>query len=104
MSDVGGTVRANQRDKLVVTRFRLVVTAGPDKGKELTSSGAAIVIGTQPPADLVLTDPKVSRLHCEIEIRNKRAVIRDDGSTNGTAIDGVVIHEAELASGQTIAI
>jgi DNA-binding NtrC family response regulator len=92
------------RPKLIVRRFRLVVTTGPDKGKELTSSEQSVVIGTQAPADLVLADPKVSRLHCTIEIVASRVVLVDEGSTNGTTVDGVVVLKAELRDGQVIGV
>src|SRR5215471_8587867 len=92
------------RPKLSVRRFCLVVTAGPDKGAEHASDGREVVIGTQKPAELLLTDPKVSRLHCEIALHEGRAIVRDEGSTNGTSVDGVVVHVAELRDGQTLAL
>jgi transcriptional regulator with GAF, ATPase, and Fis domain len=92
------------RPKLVVRKLRLVVVAGPDKGAQLVSAGQRVLIGTQPPADLVLADPKVSRLHCEIAIGDGRVVIRDEGSLNGTTVEGVVVREAELRDGQMIGV
>ena len=104
MPDEPRATTPDPRPKLVVRRFRLVVTAGPDKGKELTSSEQTVVLGTQAPADLVLIDPKASRLHCSIEVVSNRVLLVDEGSLNGTTIDGVVVMKAELRDGQVIGI
>jgi transcriptional regulator with PAS, ATPase and Fis domain len=95
---------ASRPAHLVVQRFGLSVIAGPDKKKSFTSAGARTVIGTEAGADVVLTDPHVSRFHVEIQTGGGRAILRDLGSRNGTAIDGVAVIEAELRDGQTIAI
>jgi transcriptional regulator with PAS, ATPase and Fis domain len=95
---------ASRPAHLVVQRFGLTVIAGPDKKKAFTGAGARTVIGTEAGADVVLTDPHVSRFHVEIQTGGGRAILRDLGSRNGTAIDGVAVIEAELRDGQTIAI
>ena len=51
-----------------------------------------------------LDDETVSRFHCEIEVRNGRALVRDLGSRNGTAIDGVSVREAWLHGGATLSL
>jgi DNA-binding NtrC family response regulator len=79
-----------------VQRFSLAVVAGPDQGKSHLSSGARTVIGTLPSCDLVLSDPTVSRLHCEISIEDGTAVLRDFDSKNGTFISGIGIAKAYL--------
>ena len=104
MADDPRPTAPEPRPKLVVRKFRLVAVAGPDKGKSLDSSGQTVLVGTQAPADLVLTDPKVSRLHCEIAVGGGRVAIHDEGSTNGTTVDGVTIVRAELRDGQTIGV
>ncbi len=104
MDDTPRLTTPQPRPKLVVRKFRVVVTAGPDKGKELTADGQTVLIGTQQPAEFLLTDPKVSRLHCELAVTSGRVIIRDEGSLNGTTVDGVAIFKAELRDGQTIGV
>ena len=87
-----------------VQRFRLEVTAGPDAGASFTSKGELTTIGTHRNADLVLTDPTVSRFHCEIRIEGGRAVVRDLQSKNGTRIDRVLALAAPLSSGATLTL
>jgi DNA-binding NtrC family response regulator len=60
-------------------------------------------IGTHSSNDLVLRDPAVSRFHCKLTRDGVRWRLQDNGSLNGTTLDGVCIRDAELAEG-TIAL
>jgi len=75
---------------------RARVLAGPDFDKHVAMTGDRLVIGTHEAADFPLTDPTVSRFHCEIVRQGKRLAIRDLGSRNGTIVDSVAIREALL--------
>ncbi|HEY4121669.1 MAG TPA: sigma 54-interacting transcriptional regulator, partial [Byssovorax sp.] len=78
---------------VTVKGFRLVVRRGPDQKASFTSKDERTVVGTHASCDLVLTDPTVSRFHCEILAREGRVEVRDLGSRNGTSIGGVpVLH------------
>lgn len=46
--------------------------------------GGRALIGRQPAADIVVTDARVSRSHCEVTITRDGAAIEDLKSTNGT--------------------
>jgi two-component system, NtrC family, response regulator GlrR len=87
-----------------VQQFRLSVTSGPDAGAVYVSTGDRAVLGTAASAQLVLTDPAVSRFHAELAIVDGRAQIRDLDSTNGTRVSGVAIAVAFLASGDLITL
>src|SRR5262245_24781037 len=87
-----------------VQRFRIDVVAGPDSGKSFTSSSPRAVIGSHESADLILTDPTVSRFHVEIAIDGGRAVVRDLGSRNGTFVGGVQVMIAMLDASATLAL
>lgn len=54
--------------------------------------------------DIVLNDKRVSRHHAEVVERGGRWMVRDTGSTNGTAVNGKVIREAILKPGDTISL
>ncbi len=56
-------------------------------------------IGSGADADLIVADPHVSRLHCELEPTAAGVLLRDLGSTNGTLVGGAAIREALLAPG-----
>ena len=56
-------------------------------------------VGSGADADLIVADPHVSRLHCELEPSPAGVLLRDLGSTNGTLVGGAAIREALLAPG-----
>lgn len=55
-------------------------------------SPTGLRIGRTIPADIVIPDPNVSRVHCLIELADDRLQVSDLKSTNGTYIDGKRIH------------
>ncbi|MFO0683149.1 MAG: sigma 54-interacting transcriptional regulator [Sandaracinus sp.] len=61
-------------------------------------------IGTHAGATLRLDDDAVSRFHVEIAIERGRVRVRDLGSRNGTRLDGVVVRDADAASGSVLSI
>ena len=63
-----------------------------------------MVIGADPRADLVIDDGAMSRFHCEIQIRDGTAVLRDLGSRNGTLVDRVPVIEAPLRDGAVLSL
>ncbi len=83
--------------------LRAVVLNGSARG-QAPLVGTKLTIGKAPENDLVLDDPLVSRVHCEIERRKEGLVVRDLDSTNGTRIDGVAVREAIARPGSVIGI
>ena len=85
-------------------QYRLIVLDGPDQRSEVSGGAEEVAVGTAEANDLVLTDPSVSRHHFVIAPTAKGLLVRDLGSTNGTAINGVTIERAYLAAGATIGL
>ena len=89
--------------RTLARRATLTVTGGgadtADAGRTITSTKPRVIIGTHESADLVVSDPTVSRFHCEIELGDSEIHIRDLGSMNGTWVDGVRIGSAYLGDG-----
>src|SRR5262249_54058998 len=75
---------------------------GPDRGLCKRMKRGKARVGTGAGCDLELRDPTVSRLHCEIHIKQDRIRILDLGSTNGTFSNGVRVVDAELSAGGTV--
>ena len=90
--------------RLATRSFRIEVVGGPDKGVRFQAERERTVVGTHPSADLVLRDRTISRFHFEIVVDAERATLRDLGSRNGTRVDGVRVHHAELDGKQTITL
>ncbi len=87
---------------LVAHRQRLLVVEGPDRGLETEVEGTRISIGTSPNNDLQLSDRTVSRIHCEIVVREDRYYLKDLDSTNGSEVNGTPVVEAMLAPGARV--
>jgi two-component system, NtrC family, response regulator GlrR len=89
-------------DHFRVKQYRLRVIAGPDQGKVHTTTRERLTIGTHKSADFVLTDPTMSRFHCELSIADKGVEITDLGSRNLTIVDNVTVKIATLRDGATL--
>ncbi len=79
---------------------RWVSMIGPDGTVEREALGRRrLRIGSGEDVDIKVTDPHVSRLHCELEPTPVGVVLRDLGSTNGTFVGGAAIREVILQPG-----
>ncbi len=101
-------------DRTIATRMPLAAAAPLDIGHYLAFSQGdtlhrveigpdGLVIGRQPPADLVIPQAEISRRHCRIDVDGDRAFIADLASTNGTFLAGErVQHPTRLRNGSQI--
>jgi pSer/pThr/pTyr-binding forkhead associated (FHA) protein len=88
---------------------KLVITKGPDTGKEFLLDKGLLIIGRSDDNDIVLNDKRVSRgHHAKLILQNDRSfVIEDLNSTNGIFIRGekiersVLSHDGEIQIGET---
>jgi transcriptional regulator with PAS, ATPase and Fis domain len=106
----------NEPDELVTTILQgsgqsiplagmdLVVVEGGDRGARAGVGAGIMRVGTSASNHLRLTDRAVSRVHCELRLRNHAVQIVDAGSTNGTFAEGVRITDAELSPGSVFRI
>jgi serine/threonine protein kinase len=84
---------------------KLVIIAGPDKDRSFPiEEGKSFQIGRGKDTETKLTDPQVSRVHCQLRVANGKAYLVDSGSTGGTLIGGKKIKEHELRGGEVIHI
>ncbi|HLL55189.1 MAG TPA: FHA domain-containing protein, partial [Myxococcaceae bacterium] len=86
---------------------KLVVLAGPDKGKVKRFNGVRLVVGRTSSCNVHLSDNSVSRRHLELVQGGNSVLLRDLGSGNGTKVNGervnerVLKHEDVIEIGQT---
>ncbi|MFT3707092.1 MAG: sigma 54-interacting transcriptional regulator [Archangium sp.] len=85
-----------------VRRFKLTVLEGADTGTAWESTGERCAIGSEKSNELVLTDPTVSRFHCELVSGERGVRIKDLDSLNGVFVDGVQVVEAYLKGGSSL--
>ena len=67
---------------------RLVIENGQTKGDEYIVRKPVTLIGRNESCDLVISDPLVSRRHCQILWDGVYCTVEDMGSTNGTYVNG----------------
>ena len=64
-----------------------------------------LLIGRSSDCDLRLPDEFISAKHCKIFFENEELFIEDQGSTNGTFIDGIQVEKrSPLEQGQKVQI
>jgi pSer/pThr/pTyr-binding forkhead associated (FHA) protein len=67
--------------------------------------GRRILVGRAPSADVRIDDPRVSRLHARIEMRDDGVYVEDLGSLNGTLVEGAPLAGSRrLVNGEEITI
>ncbi|MFG0335369.1 MAG: FHA domain-containing protein, partial [Maioricimonas sp. JB049] len=70
----------------------LVVAAAPDVDRQYTlNANSTTLIGRDPANQLVLHDEFCSRRHCKIIYNGRQWLLFDNGSKNGTRVNGELI-------------
>jgi serine/threonine protein kinase len=83
---------------------QLIVVSGPDKGRAFSlQAGASFQLGRSQATVTRLTDPAVSRVHCEISFDGQRAVLVNV-SSNGTTVNGKAVGQHELRHGDVVRV
>ena len=99
------TLKYDARPETVLS-FRLVVANGPLAGHafEVSPTEPRIVLGTGQGCTIVLGDPHVSRRHVALVPGADRIDLEDLGSSNGTWVNGVEVHECALRGGELLRV
>lgn len=94
------------------TKYQLLVKKGPQRGHVHPLNAILITLGRDPLADIVISDPEVSRQHARLMETEDGYELQDLGSTNGTFVSGqrlggeVVLlqpgQQIEMGSGVTL--
>ncbi len=74
----------------------LELTVGNKVEKRFIINPLGVKIGRTAPADIIISDPRVSRLHCKVELAGDQLRVHDLNSTNGTYIDSKRVHDEAL--------
>jgi transcriptional regulator with GAF, ATPase, and Fis domain len=83
---------------------RLLAIAGPSKDLTFALPNGEVHIGRDPSNLLSISDPSLSRRHCELSRDSDGYKIRDLDSRNGTSVNGVAVKEARLRHGDQISV
>jgi anti-anti-sigma factor len=86
-------------------RGQLIVIAGPDQGRIFfLDEGQMLVIGRGVNTETRLTDPHVSRTHCQVRLAGCRLHLTDSGSSSGTLVNNRRVVEHDFGPGETFQI
>ena len=83
---------------------KLHLIKGNPQGKQVEIPPGTLTVGRAEDSALIIASTRVSRHHCEIVNDEKRLVIRDKGSGNGTLVNGARIKEQVLNAGDQVEI
>lgn len=100
----GESDAAQGTDESLDVQFSLYVTKGPQTGEDFFLDRPKTTLGRDPHCDIFLNDMTVSREHAIITVDGDNVMITDDGSLNGTWVDGSVVDSAVLHAGSLIQI
>lgn len=82
----------------------IIKPIGDRPGRTIELKQGVTRLGRSSNNDLMLPFPEISESHCELLVENEFVFVRDLESSNGTYIDGDVIRESVIYSGQTLQI
>ncbi|NCC23700.1 MAG: FHA domain-containing protein [Deltaproteobacteria bacterium] len=88
----------------MVSSFSLEILTGPRKGKIVSLTSKAQILGRGEAADIVVDDHEVSRRHCQISASEDGGKLSDLGSANGVFVNNRMIETASLQDGDLIRI
>jgi hypothetical protein len=82
----------------------VVITTGNKAGSRFAVNAGVTTIGRHPQSDVFLDDVTVSRRHSAIRAEDGRLIVSDEGSLNGTYLNGERIEQAELHEGDRLQV
>jgi pSer/pThr/pTyr-binding forkhead associated (FHA) protein len=85
--------------------MRLVVIAGPDKGRSfaLDPSGP-LLLGRGKAVEIRLGDPSISKVHCRLTWDGQPLTVADQGSSFGTFVNDQRVTQQPLRPGDVIRV
>src|SRR5262249_25555523 len=66
--------------------------------------GPGGVVGREPPSDIFVSDPNLSRRHARFTLSSGQVIVEDLGSTNGTWLNAGRVQRAVLNPGEEVVL
>ncbi len=85
-------------------QITITVLAGPEQGHVFKIARPTTTLGRSNTCEVMITDPLVSRQHCQIILGMGGINLRDLGSTNGTFLNGTRVTESPLRNQDVISL
>jgi PAS domain-containing protein len=84
--------------------FKLTVVDGPNRGSSYMLQNGENWIGRQNGNLVTLQSSKISKRHCVLIAKNGELLIKDEGSANGTFVNGVLTKLKKVVAGDRISV
>jgi PAS domain-containing protein len=84
--------------------FKLTIVSGPNRGSSFELIEGENSIGRDENCQIVLSSGRVSKRHCTLVLRDGDVTLKDEGSTNGTFLNGGLVKRQELQAGDKISV
>ncbi|NOJ78841.1 FHA domain-containing protein [Myxococcus xanthus] len=84
--------------------FQLTISEGREAGKEFVFDQDSVLIGRSTDCDVALFDPGVSRRHCRIFLDGDAYAVEDQGSANGSLVNGSPVKTQVLEDGDKLTL
>ena len=85
-------------------RYDLVVLSHDGSSVTISVDDAPVIVGRSPRSTICLNEEAASRQHCVISPAQGRLMLLDQGSTNGTKVNGRRVKRAKLSHGDVIEV
>ncbi len=82
----------------------LLVEKGAQAGRTYRLSEGVTAVGRHLRSGILLDDITVSRRHCRLTAEQDRLTVEDEGSTNGTYVNGARMEESRLQPGDRLMV
>lgn len=84
--------------------YKLTVVAGPNRGSTFAVQDGETTIGRSDGAGIILPSTKVSKRHCVLVASDGELLVKDNGSSNGTFVNGVLTKQKKLRPGDRVSV
>ncbi len=84
--------------------YKLRIVSGPNTGVVYDLSPGETSIGRNAENQIVLPSSKISKKHCVLVVDNGSLTIQDQGSANGTFVNGSLVKNRKLKNGDKIGL
>ncbi len=84
--------------------YKVVVVSGPLRGNSYSLQDGENILGRATTSQVVLPSAKVSKKHCTLNVKGDQVFVRDEGSSNGTFVNGTLTKLKPLKSGDRISL
>ena len=84
--------------------YKLTIVSGPNRGQSFSINDGENSVGRVDSNAVMLKSSKISKKHCVLVASDGELVLRDNGSSNGTFVNGVLTKEKKVKHGDRISV